>query len=171
MVVIIVALIAIMAAALLDQVEVDLISVGEHRRTMEAKGNAAGAMGEVLTDRNLDLFLPHPMGGAQSVYMQYDGTNYTYDPLSLGTGPAAPVSPYVTNVGTNIEEGYMANVGFLRTSHAMESAVGTVVTLVYEVDVSASVTDGRATDEVRAEISRPIVKPDGALWNQFRPRR
>ena len=169
MVVIIVALIAIMAAALLDQVQVDLVSVGEHRRTLEAKGNAQGAMGEVLTDPRLDLFMPHPMSGLAASYMSFDGTNYIYDGSGVGPGTQVANSAYVTDAGTNVHNGYVANLGFLRRSHATESAIGTVVHLVYEVDVESSISTGRATGEARTEISRPVVRPDGALWNRFSP--
>ena len=171
MVVIVVALIAIMAAALLDQVEVDLISVGEHRRTVEAKGNAIGAMGEVLNDPSLDQFLPLPQAGVPQSYMGFTAGAYTYDPNNIGPGATPANSAYVTNAGTHLENGYTANVGFLRTSQAMESAVGTIVNRVYEVDVQSSVATGRSTDEVRTEILRPIVRPDGQLWKNMSPLR
>lgn len=165
-VVLLVALIAVAAVALLDIVQVDLLVVGQHRRTMDAQAVAVGAMMEVISDDTLRTQLPDP--SVLSLAYQYagkQGANYVRDPTGrFVTIPmTAANSAFVRAAGTSVEQGYDANVELLRVSNPTNTGLTDSQTLTYEVTVVSSINNGEATKEVRAQISRVVGVQSGTL--------
>ena len=165
-VVLLVALIAVAAVALLDIVQVDLLVVGQHRRTMDAQALAVGAMMEVVSDDNLRTQLPDP--SVLNLAYQYAGKQaggYVRDPTGrFLTTPMTPLnSAYVRDLGTSVERGYDANVELLRVSNPTNTGLTDSQTLTYEVTVIADVNNGETTKEVRAQIARVVAVQSGTL--------
>ncbi len=164
-IVLIVALIGVAAVALLDIVNVDLLIVGQHRRTVDAHSVAMGAMYEVLGDQRLDGTV-FPLPNTPQLSYQYagkQGANYVRDPQGrFSTTAMNPNnSAFIKNLGTPVEEGYSADIALIRMGPPEDTGLNTARDLVYEVRVIADVGNGDATKEVRATTSRRVAMATG----------
>ena len=159
---IVVALVAIMAVSLLDQVGVDLIMAGEFRKTATARANGIGAMTEVVSDTTL---LPHLPAMTDTTlgyrYIDKVSGDFVRDPDGLSTPVSANQSAYFDGMGTNSEESYRSSVRLIRLGNMRDSSFERTAALVYEVWLEASVNDGDATSQVRTEIWRPLTRRPG----------
>lgn len=166
-VVLIVALVGVAAVALLDIVNVDLLIVGQHRRTVDAYANAVGAMFEVTADGRIDdTVRPTPKSASPSLVLtQKNGGVYTRDPTGVfGTQVMTSAnSAYVDNVGTSLEEGYEATINYLGYRPLPDTGQDKILGLMYETVVVASVNNGDATKEVRAITTKPITVSNGYI--------
>lgn len=160
---VVVALVAVMAISLLDQVGLDLIIAGEHRKTRIARDDGVGAMTEVLSDDTLLSNLPNADApNLRYRYIDRDGTSaYVRDPDGLSTPVSAGESAYFHDVGTSAERAYRSNVRLVRFARPPDTGLNKVGALVYEVWLEASVNQGEATSQVRTEIWRPIRLEEG----------
>ena len=158
-VVLIVAVVAVAAAALLDIVEVDLLIVGEQRRSTEAQAIAEGAVKEIQADETKGNLLPSAMSPGMTT--RYTARNvageFVRDPDGLNLGPIVldeATSAYIANntaANAGQREGYTSTIQLLRTGPAINSGLNTVQAVVYEVSVQASVANGRSTSQVMAQ--------------------
>lgn len=166
-VVLVVALIGVTGVALLDIVNVDLLIVGQHRRSVDATANAMGAMYEVVSDQRLDAFKPRPdtpglsyqyAGKSGGIYVRDPAGRFLTQPMNSGN------SAFVDNVGTGIEEGYEAEISLVRLVDQVENnSINKVRMLVHETRVVANINNGDATKEVRSLQSTLITVPNGLI--------
>lgn len=173
-VVLVVALIGVAAVALLDIVNVDLLIVGQHRRTVDAKSNALGAMMEVVSDARVDGTVK-PLPNTPGLNYQYAGKSagvYMRDPAGrfAATQMLPSNSAYIKNVGTGLEEGYEADISLLRITPVEDSGLNRVIALTHEVRVLASVNNGDATNEVRAITTQLLTVEQGRLFPRVHAR-
>ncbi len=164
-VVLIVALIGVAAVALLDIVNVDLLIVGQHRQSVDAQALALGAMYEVISDSRVDgTVLPRlDTPTLRYVYSRAQGGGFVRDPAGLigVTVMDATNSAYVKDSGTGVAQGYTADIDLLRLVTVQDSGV-TIRTAVWEVTVESSVSNGQATQQVRALVGR-VTSGQGGL--------
>jgi hypothetical protein len=165
-VVLLVALIAVSAVALLDIVQVDLLVVGQHRRTTEAQAAAVGAMIEVVSDDTLRNQLPDLT--TPNLAYRYAGPNaglYMRDPTNrFGTTVMGPTnSAYVRDVGTSLATGYTADVELLRVGPPQDTGTTRAQAVTYEVTVVSDVNNGEATKEVRTQVQRVVAVQSGII--------
>ena len=160
---IVVALVAIMALSLLDQVGIDLIIAGEHRKTRIARDDGIGAMTEVLSDTTLLPSLPSvDAPNLRYRYIDDDGLGgYVRDPDGLSQPVTSAESAFFYDIGTSSERAYRANVRLVRFARPPDTGLNKVGALVYEVWLESSVNQGEATSQVRAEVWRPIRLEEG----------
>lgn len=176
-IVMIVAVVAVAAAALLDIVEVDLLIAGEHRRSAIAKAVAEGAVKEIQADISKGGLMPTPTtAGMTTRYAGIDGTgNFVRDPNGVDGGPNLLTennSAFVRNnalVTANERQGYTADVWHLRLGPVPNSGLNTAQAVYYEVQTRSSVANGRATNEVLAEV-KSWVQPQVGTVGQMHPR-
>lgn len=166
-VVLIVALVGVAAVALLDIVNVDLLIVGQHRRTVDAYSNAIGAMYEVTADGRMDdTVRPTPQSPSPTLVLaQKTAGVYMRDPTgAFGTQVMNNTnSAYVDNLGTTLEEGYEATINYLGYRPLPDTGQDKIIGLMYETVVVASVNNGDATKEIRAITTKPITVSNGYI--------
>lgn len=158
-IVMVVAIVAVAAAALLDIVDVDLLIVGEHRRSAIAEAVAEGAIKEIQADILKAPLLPTSDSPNMEVrYAAIDVSgDFVRDPDGLAGGPLVldeVSSAYVSNnsfTNASLRQGYTAQLRLLRTGPPIGSGLNTVKAVVYEIRARSSVNSGQATDDVLAE--------------------
>ena len=163
---IIVALVAIMAVSLLDQVGLDVIMAGEHRKMGMARANSIGGMTEVLSDATLLPNLPNTTDPTLTYrYIDYDGANYRRDPDGINTVVTEGESAYFSDMGTPVEQAYRSSARLLRLGPQMDTGVNRGQALVYEVWTESSINRADVTSQVRTEVWRTISVQQGRLIN------
>lgn len=167
-VVLVVALVGVAAVALLDIVNVDLLIVGQHRRTADAVALAYGAMNEVNSDQRVDgTVRPLPNSPSPTyVYARKNGLgNYQRDPNGVvATTPMTDTnSAYVKNLGTSLEQGYEATINLLRYQPVNGTGLNRVYAATHETVVVGSINNGEATREVRAITTQPFSRSNGYI--------
>ncbi len=170
-VVLLAALLAVSSVALLDLVNLDLVLVGEQRKTYAARENAMGALQEIMGDQLISAetydvgrtMLPRPGINSTTVYSSHQGAGFVKDPGGL-VGPSADLSTlsaFASNPNTPLQEGFEANIRLLRMVPRQNSSLTQTMTLVWEIQVEASVNAGEASHESRALIFRDVAFQPG----------
>lgn len=167
-VVLIVALIGVSAVALLDIVNVDLLIVGQHRRSVDVQAVALGAMEEVMGDQRLAPVTVWPMFNTPNLRYRYAGQTGANSPYFRDPNGNFAISPmdstnsaYVKNLGTSAEEGYEADINLIRMGPPEDTGLNTARELTYEIRVVAALNGGEASKEVRATTSRRVGMNNG----------
>lgn len=167
-VMLLVALLGIGSAALLDLVSIDLSVAGEHAKTLAAEAASIGAALEVVGEPDFIERLGESedqSSNLRTVLVDRVAGSYVVNPS--GTPPGRTLteatSAHVRNVGTPLEDGYVADVRFLKVVNLEDTGVN-YGTGVYEVRVRASVAGGDASREARIMIHRPVaIRPDSRV--------
>ncbi|MCK6545022.1 hypothetical protein L6R52_04085 [Myxococcota bacterium] len=143
LVIVIVALMTLVSLTLLDQVGLDLLLVGEGRRTVEAKALADSAVFEVANDQRTGPLLP-------------DFTSHTM---------AVTVRPHTGSVlASRSDRSYEGSIRLLRFVPLGESSQSWSRALVYELSIDATAANGDATDAVRTEVYKTVAVPADTVF-------
>lgn len=143
LVIVIVALMTLVSLTLLDLVGLDLLLVGEGRRTVEAKALADSAVFEIANDQRTGPMLP----------------DFTSDTMSVTVRPA-------TNsvLAARSDRDYDGTIRLLRFVPLGESSQSWSRALVYELSIEASAANGDATDAVRTEVYKTVAVPSDTVF-------
>lgn len=160
-VILIVALLSVLAAALLDLVNVDITLVGQHRRAFEARQIAEGATYEILGDPTLPSRLPTlaSIDGAtppRPLYYRY-AANDVLDPDGTPV-PLSPASSAVVKTSA-VQQSYNADICLVGLGPVVGSSANLFQSVTHELTVIGRLNSGQATSETRAEIKQLVPKP------------